>query len=135
MNEMNTALYSKLQNGTAITSLLSGTTAIYSLQAPDNASMPFIVFNLQGGGDENLDPHRTKNLVYYIRAYSQVSEAQAGSIDAAIDATLHLGSLSVSGWSSFWLAREVDITAIENLPNGEKVYACGGMYRVRIEDT
>jgi hypothetical protein len=134
MNFMNSAIYSKLQ-GTAITSLLSGSTAIYAVQAPDNATLPYIVYSIQGGGDENLDRHRTKNLVYFIRAYSQVSLAQAGSIDAAIDTALHLQTISPSGWSNFWTAREEDLTAVENLESGEKIWMAGGFYRFLVEDT
>jgi hypothetical protein len=134
MNVLSSAIYSKLQ-GTAVTSLLAGTTSIYNQQAPDNATMPFIVFNLQGGGDENFDQHRTKNLVYFIRGYSQVSAAQAGSIDTAIDAAMHLQTLTPTGWSNFWTAREEDLTAVENSPSGQKIWMAGGFYRIKIEDT
>ena len=135
MNLLNAAIYSKLSGTAGITSLLAGTTSIYSLQAPDNAAMPYIVYNIQGGGDENFDAHRTKNIVMFIRAYSKVSEAQAGSIDAQIDTALHKGTISVTGWSNFWTAREEDVTAVDNLPSGQKIWMSGGMYRIRIEDT
>lgn len=136
MNVLNQAILNKLKANASLTALLAnGTASIYSLQAPDNATLPYVVFSHQGGGDENLDAHRTKNTVKYIRAYSQVSEAQAGSIDAQIDASLHLQTLSVSGWANFWTAREEDITAVENPPSGQKIYAVGGLYRIRIEDT
>lgn len=134
MNELDQAIYSKLQSRSQLTSLLAGTTAIYADQAPDNANFPYVVFSHQGGGDENLDPHRTKNTVKFIRAYSQVSKAQAGSIDAQIDAAMHLQTLSVTGWSNFWTAREEDLSAVETQPNGQKIYMVGGLYRVRIED-
>lgn len=135
MNELQTAIYNKLQTRSQLTSLLAGTTAIYSLQAPDNATLPYAVFSVQGGGDENLDAHRTKNIIYFIRAYSQVSEAQAGSIDAQIDAAMHMQSLSVSGWANFWTAREEDLSAVETLSNGQKIWMNGGYFRIRIEDT
>ena len=135
MNELNAALYTKLQSTSGVTGLLSGTTAIYSMQAPDNAALPFIVFNTQGGGDENDTAHRTKNLVIFVRAYSKVSEAQSGSIDSAVDAALHLSSLNVSGWSNFWLAREEDLSAVEIPTSGQKIWMNGGLFRVRIEKT
>lgn len=135
MNVMDAAIYTKLQTASGVTSLLAGTTSIYSVIAPDNAPMPFIVFNVQGGGDENLDRHRTKNIVYLIRAYSQVSKAQAGSIDAAIDTALHLQTLSPSGWANFWTAREEDVSAVEVPQNAQKIWMVGGLYRVRIEKT
>ena len=129
MNELNAALYTKLQGTSGVTGVLSGTTAIYSMQAPDNAALPYVVFNTQGGGDENDTAHRTKNLVIFVRAYSKVSEAQSGSIDSAVDAALHLSSLSVSGWSNFWLAREEDLETVENPPTGTQVFMNGGLYR------
>lgn len=135
MNVLNQSIYNKLA-GTAITSLLaSGTASIFSLQARDNAPLPYLVYSIQGGGDENLTPHRTKNIVLFIRAYSQVSEAQAGSIDAQIDAAMHLQTLSVTGWSNFWTAREEDLTAVNILDNGNKIWMSGGFYRIKIEDT
>ena len=135
MNIMDTAIYSKLQSSSGLTSLLSGTASIYSVQAPENAALPYVVFSIQGGGDENMDKHRTKNLVYFIRAYSKVGLAQAGSIDAAVDAALHLQTLSPSGWANFWTAREEDLSAVENPPNAQQIHMVGGMYRIRIEKT
>lgn len=135
MNELSAAIYSKLQGTSAIRSLLAGTTAIYHMQAPEGQAYPYIVFNVQGGGDENQSQHRTKNLVVFVRAYSAVSPAQAGSIDAQVDTALHLVPLTVTGWSNFWLARETDIELVENEPNARPIYTVGGMYRVRLEDT
>lgn len=132
MNVVNQAIYSKLQAGTALTALLAGTTSIYHIQPPDNTSMPYVVFNLQGGGDENITPSRMKNLLYYVRGYSGVSAASAGSIDTQVDALLHSGTISVTGWTNFWLNREMEVENIENLPSGEKAYMSGAFYRLRL---
>jgi len=134
MNDLDSAIYTRLQ-GTAITSLLSGTTALYHIQAPDNAVLPYICWNIQGGGDENLDANRTKNLVVFVRAYSENKPAVAGSIDAQIDAALHLAPLTVSGWTNIWLAREQDIETVQVEPNGNKFFMAGGLYRVRLDKT
>lgn len=135
MNELDAALYTRLQTTGALTSLLAGTTSIYHLQAPEGATLPYLVFNIQGGGDENQTRHRTKNLVLFVRAYSGSSAAQAGSIDAQIDAALHLVPLTVSGWTDLWLARETDLETVENEPSGRQVWMAGGMYRNRLEKT
>jgi len=137
MNVLDTAIYTKLQATSGITSLLAGTTSIFSVQAPENEAMPYLVYNVQGGGDDNETAHRTKNLVVFIRAYAQGAGAKktAGSIDAAIDTALHLSSFNVSGWSNFWLAREEDLETVENPPNGNPIFMVGGLYRVRIEKT
>ena len=133
MNELNTALYGTLSAGTALTALLPGTTSVYYQQPPDNTARPYVVWNIQGGGDENMTPKRRKSLVLYIRAYSDTSAANAGSIDAQVDNLLHGKTLSVTGWANFWLNRESDIELVENHPSGEKTWSAGGFYRVRIE--
>jgi hypothetical protein len=131
MNVLDTGIYSRLQTTSAITSLLAGTTAIYHLQAPEDVDYPYIVFNIQGGGDVNDTAIRLKNLVLNIRAYATGSNgaAQAGSIDTQIDTALHLSPLTVSGWTDIWMARETDIELVENQPNGIQVFTSGGLYR------
>lgn len=133
MNEISKTLYLTLSGGTALTSLLAGTTSIYHLQAPDDAELPFVTFNIQAGGDENQTPKRRKNNLYYIRAYSETSALNAGSIDAEVDNLLDGQTLSVSGWTNIWSKRENDIEIVETLPNGKQVWTIGGFYRLRNE--
>lgn len=131
-NAINAALYSTLSAGTALTTLLSSTTALYNMQAPDGATFDYVVWNVQGGGDDNMTAHRTKNLVVFVRGYSSTSAARAGSIDAKIDSLLHKAILSVSGWSNFWSAREEDISTVEVTEAGNTIWCAGGMYRLRL---
>ena len=135
INELAGTMYSRLSGGTALTSLLASTASIYHGRVPDGAAFPYVVFNLQGGGDENITPSRMKNIVLYVRGYSKTSQAGAGSIDAQIDALLHGQTLSVSGWVNFWTARESDLSGFEPMPNGETIWNAGGMYRIRIDKT
>jgi len=132
MNALNKGLFDTLKGGTALTNALGGT-AIYNVQAPDNAVLPYVVFSVAGGGDENITPSRSKNILYYVRAYSKTSAAHAGTIDGFVDTLLHGKSLSVTGWSNFWLARETDVENVDNEPSGEKVWMSGGYYRVRLD--
>ena len=133
MNTLDAAIYSRLSSASAITSLLSSSTAIYSGQAPEKAIYPYIVFNIQGGGDINQTPHRTKNLVLFIRVYSNVSKYVAGQIDAAIDTALHLSPLSgVTGFTNTWFAREQELETVENPPTGGRIFMQGGLYRSRL---
>jgi Protein of unknown function (DUF3168) len=131
-NALNTAIYSTLSAGTALTALLAGSTSIYNMQAPDGAEFDYAVWNHQGGGDMNLTAHRVKDLVVFVRAYSTTSAARAGSIDAQIDTLLHKQVLSVSGWSNFWLAREEDLATVEVTEAGNTIWMAGGLYRVRL---
>jgi hypothetical protein len=133
MNALDAALYSRLSGTSAITSLLASVTSIYAGQAPEGSAYPYIVFNVQGGGDENQTPHRTKNLVLFIRVYSDVSKKIAGDVDAAIDTALHLSPLSgVTGYTNTWFAREQDLETVENPPTGNKIFMQGGLYRSRL---
>ena len=132
-NALNTAIYSTLSGGTALTTMLAGTTSVYNMQAPDNATFDYVVFNVQGGGDENMTANRTKNLVLFVRAYSRTGPAKAGSIDAQIDALLHGKTLTVAGWANFWSAREEDLESFEAPEDGSHVWMAGGTYRFRLD--
>ena len=133
MNALNSAIYSRLQTTSGITSLLSGTTAIYNQQAPENAVLPYVVFSTPSEIDENMTQNRTKNNIVFIRAYSGVSASQAGSIDAAIDTALHLIPLTVSGWTNFWMVREQGIELVETQPTAKNIFMAGAQYRVRLD--
>lgn len=137
MNALDTAIYSMLSGGTALTTLVGGTASprIYHLQAPEGSPLPYVVWNIQGGGDTNDSPHRVKSLVIFVRGFSSVSAKDAGSIDAQVDGLLHLKTLTVTGWTNIWLARETDLETVENPPSGAPVYMAGGLYRVNIEKT
>src|SRR5260221_9715713 len=122
MNVLSSAIYTRLQTTSAITSLLAGTTSIYNMQAPEGSPYPYCVFSLQGGGDVNDTPIRLKNLIVFVRAFTAgpAGAAQGGSIDAQIDTALHLNPLTVSGWTDIWLAREQDIELVGNDPDGRQ---------------
>ena len=133
-NALHTGIYNKLAGGTALTALLSGGTAsLYHIAPPDKATMPYVVWNIQGGGDDNLTAHRTKNMVVFVRGFSGDSAAAAGTIDKEADALLHGQVITVSGWSNnFWTAREMDFERAEVSPSGKRHWMAGGFYRIRL---
>lgn len=133
MNVINATLYSTLTGGTALTALLSGTTAVYNLQAPDNATMPYVVFSQQAGGPLNINPSDMRDQLYYVRGYSQVSAGAAGSIDTAISNLLHHKNLTVTGYTNFVTNREQDVELVENRPDGSYCYSAGAIYRIRLD--
>jgi len=133
MNVINQGIYNTLKAGTALTALLPGTTSIYNMQAPDNSTLPYVVFNLQGGGADPYLPTDAINVLYYIRGYSNISAAAAGSIATQIDALLHGKTITVTGYTNFWCNHESEIERVENPPNGKKIYSCGAYYRIRLD--
>jgi hypothetical protein len=133
-NALNTAIYGTLSGGTALTALLSGTTAIYNTQASDEAVLPYVVFSHAGGGQEALTPSNMQNIVYFIRAYTDTSAALAGSIDAQIDTLLHKMTLSVTGWTNIYTAREDQFSNTETPPDGNTIFMAGAYYRFRLDE-
>lgn len=132
-NNIAAGIYSTLKGGTALTSLLSGTAAIYNTMAPDTASRPYVIFSLQVGGPNNINPSDMRDALVFVRAYSATSMAQAGSIDTQISTLLHGKTLSVSGYTNWWTAREQDFAIAEVTPDGAFGYMAGAFYRVRID--
>ena len=122
------ALFNKLSDSSIEA---SGATGAYNRIAPQGSALPYIIFQWQGGGDENSSPRRARNTLYAVQALA-VTLDDADAIDAAVDALLHHQPLTVPGWSAFWLAREGDIAYQEVDPTGRPIFHAGGLYRVRM---
>jgi hypothetical protein len=133
MSAIKTAIQSRLTGGTALTALLPGTASIYSTQAPDKATLPYVVYSLYAGGPENETPKERSNVVYYVRAYSAISQKNADDIDDQLRALLHKNNLTVTGWTNFSLFREEDIETPSVTPANQTIYSSGGLYRIRLE--
>ena len=125
MNELWQAIYSR---GTATA---AGSYGVYDSIAPQNAALPYVVFQQQAWGVEALDPRRREDAYVSIRAISQTGFAQAGSIDAAIDTAFDNMPLSVSGHTNIWLKRTEQIRYVETADD-KRYYHQGGIYRIRL---
>ena len=129
LNATGSALYTRLQ-GTALTALLPGTASIYDTQAPDNATLPYVVYNHQAGGPENVDANNLEANLWYVRAYSTTSNKTAQQIFEQVDTLLNRVNISITGYNTLWCAREENINLLENTPSG-KIWSCGAVYRIR----
>lgn len=129
--ETRKAIYQKLNGASAVTTLLSAATAIYSQQAPIGAVKPYIVFIHAGGGDDNLTPTDSGDLTYYIKAVSNnliTSEAIAG----AIRTTLHEEDLPMDApWTVYRCQAGAIINMVENV-DATQNYHVGNAYRIRV---
>lgn len=131
-NALNTGIYSTLTGNSTLTGLLATSTSAYYAQAPDNATLPFVVWSYQGGGPDNQNPSDMRSILLYVRGYA-TAPATAGSIDTHAGTTLHGGSVTVAGYTNFYSVRETDFHSVETLPNGEQVYSAGAVYRIRLD--
>jgi hypothetical protein len=115
--------------------MLAGTTSVYHLQAPDEATYPYVVFNHQGGGPTALNPSRIEDNVWWIRSYSVTSALNAAQIFEQVDALLHRINVSITGATTIWCQRESNIALVETPVTGKPIFTCGGIYRIRTTST
>lgn len=133
MNEVDTALYSTLTGGTALTSLLATSSSVYHIRAPNVTTFPYVVFSIQGGGPENIAPSELHNYVYFIRAYSATSATAASNIHTEIRKLLHHKQITISGFTNFWTALETELETAEENPDKTPIFMSGGLYRIRFD--
>jgi hypothetical protein len=126
-------IWATLAGGTALTAQLSaGTASIFRNQAPKESTMPYVVFSPYSGGPQNITPSDMREPVYFVRAYG-ASAAAAAAIDVAASALLHLGTLTVTGYTCYSVRREQDIELVETPENSQPVFMAGGLYRISLD--
>lgn len=129
---LETGLYNALSGYSGLTTLLGGT-LIYNKQAPQNPGTAYVVFQWQGGGDENLQLNRSRNVLYTVRAIADTQE-KAAAVDTQIDGALHNQTLTVSGWSNINMVRTDDISFVESTDVETPLFHVGGIYQIQIDE-
>jgi hypothetical protein len=105
------------------------------LQAPEKATPPYIVFSLQAGGPELINPSNLDTNTWWIRAYSVTSAVEAAQILEQVDTKLNKVNISIGSTITIQCAREGNIALVEKSPAGKLYYTCGGMSRIRTTNT
>lgn len=125
-----TGLFAKLSTAAGTALWGAGTAArVYTLQAPQGAADPYVIFFYAGGGDENLNPNGSIDTLYQVECWSKtLSQARLGF--TYINAALHYKVLTISGMVNFWTAQQGMISTIENVA-GVQWWRCGGEYQIR----
>lgn len=95
------ALFSKLSNDSGLTALVGQ--RIYSLQAPNGATYPLVIYYLASGVLPNDSPRDSISDVYRVDSWSTVSAAHARTVADAVHSALHEQALTIPGWSNYWL--------------------------------
>ena len=132
MNALKTGLYNKLAGTAALISEL-GSTAVYDKVAPQGQARPYVVFSHAGGGLENLNPSELWNTRFLVKGVSDRSR-QAGTIAGHIKTTLHLQTLTVTGYTNMVTFMEQEVDYVETLDNGKAVFHEGAMFRIRLDN-
>lgn len=128
------AIFTKLAaNSDLITEL--GGTFIWESIAPPQQDFPYLIYQWQGGGDENLTPSRMVNEVWTVKAVVNMEaggKRKSEDIAKRADEALHNQALTVSGWENFWLVREQTVKFAETDEAGVPIWHTGGIFRVRL---
>jgi hypothetical protein len=125
---IDTALYNAL-NISAITTLLGGTAKIYKSIATQGTALPYIIFQWQGGGEENVTQRDSVNVVYTVKALGTTLTV-VDNIDAQIKLALHEKTLTVTGYTNYRTQREDAVDFVEVDEAGIVTYHRGAIYRI-----
>jgi hypothetical protein len=126
------AIYTKTNvSGVVGTGKLSG---IYEGKAPQGTAYPYGVFNLQGASPVqyafNVTPVLQEAFIQF-RVYAESQEAAHTLLDAWI-ATLG-NTLTVTGFTTEWLAVQNDLPPTDQLITGRYIYGRGTLVRIETE--
>ena len=119
----------QLAAGTALMAELEGT-PIYYKQAPTGATLPYIIYQLAGGGDDNITPRNTLDVLMDVKALAATS-TQAAQIADLIRDTLHDADLTLDGgWAAYRCQHTQAFDYVENVERAQ-IWHAGGTYRIR----
>lgn len=130
------ALYQQLNVASVTTALGSGSASLVHGQAPASANYPLCVFNKQSGRPDlrGFGGNDARNQLWLVKGVVRATSASvAEDIDKAANDRLHNATLTVTGGTSLYLAREGDINYPEVV--GDQTYwHVGALYRVVVTD-
>jgi hypothetical protein len=129
------ALYQKL-NVASVTGLLAnGSASLYHAVAPQTAAFPLLVFSKQAGTQVNVfGDEAYQEKLWLVKAIARgTSSSVAEDIDKAVFDLLNFGTLTITGATTMFVARESDVEFVET--SGDTQYRhVGGIYRVTYQD-
>ena len=131
MNDLKSAIRSRLTASTALTNLLAGMASVYHLLAPVGATLDYIVFRVVTDSPENKTP--TEETEYLIDIIAWADDGyNATAIREQIDVAMAT-DVSVSGYTNVLQWKERGIPGRIDEESGKPYYAEGSTFRVRLE--
>jgi hypothetical protein len=128
MNDLDKAIYTQLTTTAAVTGYVGSRS--YNLQAPQEATEPYVIFSkMSGTSDYLFGSTKGRSYAYLVKgvAKSRYPKA-AGDIDDAIENAMENAALAVSGWTTIYCRREMDVSFAE-----EEYTHRGGVYRIVLQ--
>jgi hypothetical protein len=124
------AIRTKLVATSAITTALSSSSAVYRLEAGQDAVKPYIVMAWSGGGDVNDNPYDRFDVRILVKAVAETAGA-AGSLADAIRTALHGTELTYTGGWMHIQCQHISPIAYPEAVDRVTLYHMGGLYRLR----
>lgn len=120
--DLDAAMYSKLAGTAAVTAIVgSGTAArIYNLQAPAGAALDYIIFYAGSEIVPNTQLRDDLNAVYRVDCWG-LTRARAEALSAVVFSALHKETLTVAGWTNYWMRCEGKTDFVANV-DGKQFY-------------
>lgn len=110
----------------------------YSMQAPENVALPYVTYQIIGGGSPNVSPRAEFDLMVTVNCVATDNvvagtsgAATAKTIAGLVDSALHNRQLDLPApWSAWDCQNESVFEFVENVDRIQ-YYFVGGVYRVR----
>lgn len=126
------AIRSRMANDDTLTGMATGS-RIYDRVAPPGTALPYIIFQLQGGGPDNLVPRELLDMSVVIKVVTTgYATTTAEDIMARIDTLFDDHALSVTGYTAFWCKREAPDLDYTEEEAGRIYRHIGGSFRIRL---
>ena len=107
---------------------------VYRDQAPEGTPLPFVVFTHIAGGEDNLTPNESEDVVYSVLAVGDTS-LQASTGNGYIEQAFPRNTtLTVTNYANYGFLREQFIRRVDNI-GGTQFYRRGSNYRLLFDRT
>lgn len=134
-NPIAAAIFTKLTGASALTTLLNaGTAGVFETLAPQNEDPPYVVFNAQSPSTPQYafgTAVKWEDAIYQVQAVTEGhTAAAAGTIADKIDDALNGATLTITGYTSMYVARVQTVDYPELAAGGKRFNHRGGLYRI-----
>lgn len=130
IDTLNEGVFNALIGNSALTALLSSSSAIYFGQAPLEAAKPYIVYSINSGGDDHLSPTESVDVRYTVKVVADTAQS-AGAVAGAIRNALHEIEIALdSPWTCYRMQADGILMYPENIANRQFWHA-GHLFRLR----
>lgn len=110
-------------------------TRVFEQLAPEGVALPYVVFTQIAGGNDNLTPNSSADLVYSVECIAQsLGSARTGNgyIQSALGSVQF--QFNVTGYSNYACQRQEAFARLDNV-GGTQYWRRGDNYRVRFDHT